>query len=77
MDKERNPHTGMLLLMAESQEISIGQIKPRLSTEITLVFPKTSQTVVFKTANELLSRACYVTCMNGHIHLPTMSEFIE
>lgn len=55
MDKERNPHTGMLLLLAESQEISIGQIKPRLPTEITLVFPKTSQTVVFKTANELLS----------------------
>lgn len=77
MGKERSPHTGMLLLLAESQEISTGQTKPRLPKEITLVFPKTSQTVVFKTANELLSRACYVTCMSGHIHLPTMSEFIE
>lgn len=77
MEKERSPHTGMLLLLAESQEISTGGIKPRSPTEITLVFPKTSQIMVFETANELLSPAHYATCMNGHIHLPIMSEFIE
>lgn len=52
---ERISHPKIYLLQPGSQEKSIQPIKPSFPTEITLIFPAASQTVVFKQKINYLS----------------------